>query len=66
MGERKKLTGKETMNWTPMCFFGIKEWDESHKGRVVPKVSVQAVVQAVDASLGHAGTLPTRKELEKQ
>ncbi|KAK9535471.1 hypothetical protein VZT92_007850 [Zoarces viviparus] len=36
------------------------------KGRIVPEESVTQVVQAVHEALGHAGTGPTSKELQKQ
>ncbi|KAF0022147.1 hypothetical protein F2P81_025601 [Scophthalmus maximus] len=45
---------------------GIEKWDKTPKGRVVPEEFVKEVVQAVHEALGHAGTIPTRKELEKQ
>ena len=48
-----------------VVFVGIEKWEISPKGKVVPKESVDEVVQAVHVELGHAGTLPTRKELEK-
>ncbi|KAI3377392.1 hypothetical protein L3Q82_008586 [Scortum barcoo] len=49
-----------------IVFVGIEKWDKTPKGKVVPKESVEEVVQAVHEALGHAGTMPTRKELEKQ
>lgn len=39
----------------------FEEWDESPKGKAVPKLSVQGIVTAVHASLGHVGTLPKWK-----
>ncbi|KAK9517559.1 hypothetical protein VZT92_022919 [Zoarces viviparus] len=49
-----------------VVFVGIEKWEELPKGRVVPEESVKEVVQAVHGALGHAGTVPTRRELEKQ
>lgn len=46
-------------------FVEVEKWDMTPKGRVVPKESVERVVQAVHEELGHAGTVPTWKELEK-
>ncbi|KAI3356022.1 hypothetical protein L3Q82_017294 [Scortum barcoo] len=74
----QKAHGKESAHWRGndevdryvqqrrIVFVGIEKWDKTHKGKVVPKESVEEVVQAVHESLGHAGTMPTRKELEKQ
>ncbi|XP_031726767.1 uncharacterized protein LOC116396347 [Anarrhichthys ocellatus] len=44
----------------------MEKWDETPKGRIVPEESVMEVVQAVHEALGHAGTGPTSKELQKQ
>lgn len=49
-----------------IIFVGSEKWEQTPKGRVVPNESVEAVVQAVHEALGHAGAMPTRKELEKQ
>ncbi|KAE8291464.1 hypothetical protein D5F01_LYC11072 [Larimichthys crocea] len=49
-----------------IVFVGGEKWEQTPKGRVVPEDSVVQVVQAVHEVLGHAGTMPTRKELEKQ
>lgn len=47
-----------------IVFVGIEKWDKTPKGRVVPEESVVEVVQAVHGALGHAGAMPTRRELE--
>nr|XP_049598168.1 uncharacterized protein LOC125982043 [Syngnathus scovelli] len=44
---------------------GAEKWDKTPRGKVVPDKSVRQVVSAVHEALGHAGPLPTRKELEK-
>ncbi|KAI3351527.1 hypothetical protein L3Q82_020370 [Scortum barcoo] len=74
----QKAHGKEGAHWRGndevdryvqqrrIVFVGIEKWDKTPKGKVVPKESVEEVVQAVHEALGHAGTMPTRKELEKQ
>ncbi|KAI3365726.1 hypothetical protein L3Q82_000687 [Scortum barcoo] len=74
----QKAHGKERAHWRGndevdryvqqrrIVFVGIEKWDKTPKGKVVPKESVEEVVQAVHEALGHAGTMPTRKELEKQ
>ncbi|KAE8283581.1 hypothetical protein D5F01_LYC18984 [Larimichthys crocea] len=49
-----------------IVFVGREKWEQTPKGRVVPEGSVVEVVQAVHEALGHVGTMPTRKELEKQ
>ncbi|KAE8278064.1 hypothetical protein D5F01_LYC23879 [Larimichthys crocea] len=49
-----------------IVFVGKEKWEQTPKGRVVPEGSVVEVVQAVHEALGHVGTRPTRKELEKQ
>ncbi|KAM4521331.1 uncharacterized protein V3H82_002118 [Fundulus diaphanus] len=49
-----------------IVFVGIEKWDRTLKGRVVPDVYVDEVVRSVHEALGHAGVLPTRKELEEQ
>lgn len=49
-----------------IVFVGIERWDETPKGRVVPQECVEEVVQAIHEALGHAGTIPTRKALEKR
>lgn len=74
----QKAHGKEGAHWRGndevdryvqqrrIVFVGIEKWDETPRGRVVPKESVVEVVRAVHETLGHAGAMPTRKELEKQ
>lgn len=49
-----------------VVFVGIRTWDKTPKGRVVPEECVMEVAQAVHEALGHVGTDPTRKELERQ
>lgn len=48
------------------AFVGIEKWDQTPKGRVVLKESEVDVEKAVPEAPGHAGTLPTQEELEKQ
>lgn len=49
-----------------LVFVEIEKWGMTPKGRAVPQESVERVVQAIHEELGHAGTVPTRKELERQ
>ncbi|TKS65594.1 hypothetical protein D9C73_028202 [Collichthys lucidus] len=49
-----------------IVFVSDEKWEQTPKGRVVPEGSVVEVVQTVHEELGHVGTMPTRKELEKQ
>ncbi|KAM3582756.1 uncharacterized protein V6R79_016158 [Siganus canaliculatus] len=74
----QKAHGKEGAHWRGndevdryvqqrrIVFVGIEKWEKTPKGKVVPEESVEEVVRAVHEALGHAGTMPTRKELEKQ
>ncbi|KAE8277286.1 hypothetical protein D5F01_LYC24832 [Larimichthys crocea] len=74
----QKAHGKEGAHWKGndevdryvqqrrIVFVGREKWEQTPKGRVVPESSVVEVVQAVHEALGHVGTMPTRKELEKQ
>ncbi|KAE8299793.1 hypothetical protein D5F01_LYC02211 [Larimichthys crocea] len=70
--EKKALTGKEMMKWIGMynreesSSLGERSGNRHPKERVVPEGSVVEVVQAVHEALGHVGTMPTQKELEKQ
>ncbi|MED6255748.1 hypothetical protein ATANTOWER_014437, partial [Ataeniobius toweri] len=49
-----------------VVFVGIEKWDRTPQGRAVPEEYVDEVVRSVHEALGHAGVLPTRKELEEQ
>jgi len=49
-----------------IVFVNTEEWDDTPAGKVVPEKAVSGVVQAVHEELGHAGAMPTRRELQKQ
>ncbi|XP_047214804.1 hemicentin-2 isoform X3 [Girardinichthys multiradiatus] len=49
-----------------VVFVGIEKWDRMPQGWALPEEYVGEVVLSVHEALGHAGVLPTRKELKEQ